>query len=66
MDIKKLEDVMKESNVSNAQIANLLNINESTWYRKRSKPNGIKIGEVEKIVKYLNLDDNTAKKIFLP
>lgn len=66
MNIKKLEDVMKKENVSNVQIAKLLNIDESTWYRKRSKPQGIKIGEVEILVKYLNLDDQTAKEIFLP
>ena len=66
MDIKQLENVMKKEKVSNIQIAKLLNIDESTWYRKRSKPKGIKIGEVEKIVKYLHLDDQTAKEIFLP
>lgn len=64
MDIKKLENVMKKEKVSNIQIAKLLNIDESTWYRKRSKPKGIKIGEVEKIVEYLHLDDQTAKEIF--
>ncbi len=66
LNMEILDYVMKKNNVSDIEIANLLSIDENTWLRKRINPNEIEIGEVEKIVEYLNLDNKIAKCIFLP
>lgn len=46
VNIQLLEQEMKRKNVSNADIAAALNIDISTWSRKKARPMGIKIGEV--------------------
>lgn len=66
VNIQLLEQEMKRKNVSNADIAAALNIDISTWSRKKARPMGIKIGEVEQISALLKLSKNKAKSIFLP
>lgn len=55
VNIQLLEQEMKRKNVSNADIAAALNIDISTWSRKKARPMGIKIGEVEQISALLKL-----------
>lgn len=64
VNIQLLEQEMKRKNVSNADIAAALNIDISTWSRKKARPMGIKIGEVEQISALLKLSKNKAKSIF--
>ena len=61
VNIQLLEQEMKRKNVSNADIAAALNIDISTWSRKKARPMGIKIGEVEQISALLKLSKNKAK-----
>lgn len=65
MNAEIFEEVLKKKDISNNKIAKLLGISENEWKEKMSKPGKIKIGEVEKIVDYLNLDKDIAIQIFL-
>lgn len=64
VDLELLKDEMKNKHITNSDIATCLNINLSTWSRKKASPNGIKIGEAERISKLLNLSKEKANQIF--
>ena len=61
-----LEDKMNEKNVSREEMINHLGIDESTWYRKKKKPQSFSIGAAETIIKVLELTEQEANNIFLP
>ncbi len=67
MNVELLEDHMKACGVSNSELAEKLEIDVSTWIRKK-KNNGekITIGEVLIICKTLRLTGLEALEIFLP
>ena len=65
VNLAELENEMREHNVSDAQMANALSIDLSTWYRRKASPSNMKIGEIEKIVTLLDLSNQKAKNIFL-
>lgn len=65
MNVEIFEEVLKKKDVSNNKIAKLLGLSENEWKEKMSKPGKIEIGEVEKIVDFLNLDKDIAIQIFL-
>ena len=62
--IQMLEKKMKEQGVSVAEMSKCLNINESTWYRKKKNSQSFSIGEAEKICQILCLDEAEANAIF--
>lgn len=62
--IKMLEDKMKEKNISIAEMSRQLNIDESTWYRKRKNSQSFSIGEAEKICQILELSSEETTSIF--
>lgn len=59
-----LENKMREKNITVAEMSKCLNINESTWYRKRKKSQSFSIGEAEKICRILDLSNDEATAIF--
>lgn len=63
--IEKLKDKMSEKSVTVSDLAELLNVDTSTIYRKFQK-NGEKfsIGEANQIVKALKLSEKEAMSIF--
>lgn len=64
-DFDKLQELIKEKNYSDKAIANILNIDISTWYRRKLAPNKITIGEAQKIKEVLNIPNDLAIRIFL-
>lgn len=62
--IKMLEDKMKEKNISIAEMSRQLDIDESTWYRKRKNFQSFSIGEAEKICQILELSSEETTSIF--
>lgn len=59
-----LEKKMDEKNVSITEMVNHLDIDESTWYRKRKKPQSFTIGAAEIMIKVLDLSEREANDIF--
>ncbi len=59
-----LEKKMEEKDVSRAKMISELGIDESTWYRKRKKPQSLTIGAAEIIIKVLDLSEKEADDIF--
>lgn len=59
----KLKDKINEKGVSMGQMAEKLEINVSTLYRKLKK-NSFEIAEAQKIVEILNLSAEEANDIF--
>lgn len=62
--ISLLEEKMKERDISVSQMSKHLNINESTWYRKKKNAQSFSIGEAEKICKILKLSNEETTSIF--
>lgn len=67
MDVLKFKAKMVEKGVSIENIARVINVNASTFYRKLSKENGdvFSIKEVKKIKEKLELSNQEAIEIFL-
>lgn len=59
-----LENKMHEKNITVAEMSKCLNINESTWYRKKKRSQSFSIGEAEKICQLLCLSNDEAASIF--
>lgn len=59
-----LEDKMQEKNISREKMINELGIDESTWYRKKKRPQSFTIGAAEIIIKVLELSEKEANDIF--
>lgn len=59
-----LEKKMDEKDVSRAEMIRELDIDESTWYRKRKNPQSLTIGAAEIIIKVLDLSEKEADDIF--
>lgn len=59
-----LEKKMEEKDISRAKMISELGIDESTWYRKRKKPQSLTIGAAEIIIKVLDLSEKEADDIF--
>ncbi len=65
MNIKKLKGKMLEKDVTIPMLAETLNINITTVYRKfKGNGEGFTIGEVNKIVSELGLTSEDAQEIF--
>ena len=62
--IQMLEKKMKEQGVSVTEMSKHLDINESTWYRKKKNSQSFSIGEAEKICQILGLSEAVANEIF--
>ena len=62
--IKLLEQKMREKNISVSEMSKLLNINESTWYRKKRNAKSFSVGEAEKICNILDLSGDELTEIF--
>nr|DAH38894.1 MAG TPA: Protein of unknown function (DUF739) [Bacteriophage sp.] len=65
VNIKAIEEEMKKQNISDNDIANAINVDLSTWYRRKLAPNKMQIGEAMAIKSLLNLSDDKANEIFL-
>ena len=67
MNIQLLEEHMKAQGVGNEEIAKALDMNASTWFRKK-KDLGEKltIGEMDTLCRFLHLTAQEATEIFLP
>ena len=59
-----LEKKMDEKGITIAKMVDELGIDESTWYRKRKKPQSLSIGAAEIIVQVLDLSEKEADDIF--
>ena len=64
VDFDLLENKMKEKNISKATMIKALGIDESTWYRKKKRPQSFTIGAAETIIKVLELSEQEADDIF--
>lgn len=66
VNLDQLRNVMAEKSLSVSGLANALNIDTATVYRKM-KANGesFTVGEMHKIVEVLNLSPESAGEIFL-
>lgn len=62
--VKLLEEKMKEKNMTVSDMAKRLNINESTWYRKKRSAKSFSVGEAEKICHILDLTGDECAEIF--
>ncbi len=62
--IQLIEEKMREKNISASDMAKHLNINESTWYRKKKNSQSFSIGEAEKICQLLELSETETTRIF--
>lgn len=60
-----LEEMIKNNRLTDRDIAKALNIDLSTWYRRKLAPNKINIGEIEVLKKILNISNEQAQVIFL-
>lgn len=65
VNIKAIEEEMAKQNISDKDVANAINIDLSTWYRRKSAPSKFQIGEVIAIKSLLNLSNDKASEIFL-
>lgn len=65
IDIKMIENEMKQQDITNEQMADALGVNLSTWYRKKKNPETINIGDIENIANKLKLSKAKAIEIFL-
>ncbi len=65
VNIKTLEEEMKMQNVTDTQMANMIGVDLSTWYRRKAAPNKLQIGEIEIIKNALCLSNEKALSIFL-
>ena len=63
--IKEIEREMQNNNISDVEMAKALEMDLSTWYRRKAAPSKLQIGEIEIIVAILNLTHNRAAEIFL-
>ena len=59
-----LEKKMEEKNISRATMIGCLVIDESTWYRKKKRPQSLSIGAAEIIIKVLELSEQETSDIF--
>ena len=63
--IKEIEQEMKKHDVSDSEMAKALEMDLSTWYRRKAAPSKLQIGEIEIIVAVLHLTRSRAAEIFL-
>lgn len=63
--IKEIEQEMKKHDVSDSEMAKALEMDLSTWYRRKAAPSKLQIGEIEIIVAVLHLTQSRAAEIFL-
>lgn len=65
MNIRKLKAKLVEKDVSIADLANILNVDKSTVYRKFNKSGeSFTVNDVDKIAKALSLTYNDINEIF--
>ena len=65
MNIRKLKAKLVENDVSIADLANILNVDKSTVYRKFNKSGeSFTVNDVDKIAKALSLTYNDINEIF--
>ena len=65
MNIRKLKAKLVEKDVSIADLANILNVDKSTEYRKFNKSGeSFTVNDVDKIAKALSLTYNDINEIF--
>lgn len=65
VNIKAIEEEMKKQNISDNDIANAINVDLSTWYRRKLAPNKMQIGEAMAIKSFLEIEEevkNNEKK----
>lgn len=66
MDVLCFKRILKEKGLTNAYIAHILGIDQSTLYRKLAAGgDSFTIGEINSMVKKIPLDKDDAIKIFL-
>ncbi len=63
--IKEVEREMKLHDVTDTEMAKALDMDLSTWYRRKAAPAKLQIGEIEIIVAVLHLTRSRAAEIFL-
>ena len=67
VNVKLLEDKIKNGGLSKEDFARALGINSATVYRKIANGGiGFTVGEMHRTVDVLNLNDDEAVQIFLP
>lgn len=59
-----IEEKMKSQGISDKMVAENLNIDLSTWYRRKLQPKKMSIGEAEIIKDMLHLTNEEASVIF--
>lgn len=65
MNKAKLKAKMVERNISASELANVLSISPSTFYRKLNNGECFTVGEASEISKNLNLSSDELTEIFL-
>ena len=64
MNINKLNGRMVEMNITNAQLAEALGIDDATLYRKKAGTSDFYRKEIQMIKEVLNLSDDDVRAIF--